>query len=640
MLLVGLVALRLWLGAGQTLRACSDCTHDDDLFASLAASFSLGRWLGPYSELTLVKGPFYPIFVGLNAWLGLPLSASQDLAHAAACWLVVAALLRPLRLGGTAVASIFAVLLFDPVMFTSEMLSVRREAIYVPLTLSVFGCCAALLLRAERPARALLGWSAGLGASFAAFWLTREEGVWILPLLGFTLGPLLWHVWRGSRPAWPRLAALGIAPLVFAGSVGAVAALNHRHYGTWSVIELRQRDFLDAYGAVTRVEPNEALFRVPAPRETWPRLAGASSAFAELLPHLVEIAPRWADERGELIAFFWPFREAAALAGRHRSAGSARAFYRRLAAEVNGACERRELRCGPRRSSLFPGWGAVEVGPLVRAVLEATRQLVTLGGFDPKPLLSLSSSVGLSRFEDITRDRLSPRSRGQWRISGWVFDASGPVRLTVRHADGSLAQAELETLPSADVYRRFAAAGRGHRNQEEARFSLVTPCLEGCWLQADVGGRAPVRFALESLQGCGGQATLHWCIEHQTLEESPGPLQSRVDEARIAILRWLGRAYQVAVPFLAVAAGVLLASGLWRSTCGRGARLDLLWLEAALLGAIATRVLILALIDVTAFAGIHLFYLAPAHVLLLVAIAIPLLRVAREPQGECVGGSG
>src|SRR3990172_5696335 len=111
MVVVSLFALRLWLTAGQTLAACANCTYDDDLFVSLATSFSQGQWLGPYSELTLVRGPFYPIFVGLNALVGLPLSVSQQLFYAAACWLVVTAL-RPLRLRNTLLALIFAVLLF------------------------------------------------------------------------------------------------------------------------------------------------------------------------------------------------------------------------------------------------------------------------------------------------------------------------------------------------------------------------------------------------------------------------------------------------------------------------------------------------------------------------------------------------
>jgi hypothetical protein len=167
MVLVGLVAVRLWLTAGQTLAACANCTYDDDLFVSLATSFSQGQWLGPYSELTLVKGPFYPIFVGLNAWIGLPLSTSQHVLYAAACWLFMKAL-RPLRLGATVVASTFAILLFNPTMFTSEMLCVRREGVYVPLTLTLLGCCVGLLLRGDRPARELVPWAAGLGAAFAA----------------------------------------------------------------------------------------------------------------------------------------------------------------------------------------------------------------------------------------------------------------------------------------------------------------------------------------------------------------------------------------------------------------------------------------------------------------------------------------
>lgn len=47
-------------------------------FMTLGRYLAEGKWLGPYDQLTLVKGPGYPAFLALAQWLGLPVS----LAHA------------------------------------------------------------------------------------------------------------------------------------------------------------------------------------------------------------------------------------------------------------------------------------------------------------------------------------------------------------------------------------------------------------------------------------------------------------------------------------------------------------------------------------------------------------------------------
>src|SRR5262249_889025 len=79
------VLVKLWLVAGQTIYAIGPSQHDDRLFLSLAASILEGKWLGPYYQLTLSKGPMYPIWIALVFLTGVPLFTAQHLLYAAAC---------------------------------------------------------------------------------------------------------------------------------------------------------------------------------------------------------------------------------------------------------------------------------------------------------------------------------------------------------------------------------------------------------------------------------------------------------------------------------------------------------------------------------------------------------------------------
>src|ERR1700681_4912126 len=45
--------------------------HDDTLFVKLGRYLAEGKWLGPFDQSTLMKGPGYPLFLALANWLGI-----------------------------------------------------------------------------------------------------------------------------------------------------------------------------------------------------------------------------------------------------------------------------------------------------------------------------------------------------------------------------------------------------------------------------------------------------------------------------------------------------------------------------------------------------------------------------------------
>src|SRR4051812_4476167 len=76
-----LTAAKLWLVAGQRVFAIGPAFHDDRLFLELAGHILSGQWLGPYSQMTLAKGPMYPVFIAAVFKLGVPLAFAQHLIY-------------------------------------------------------------------------------------------------------------------------------------------------------------------------------------------------------------------------------------------------------------------------------------------------------------------------------------------------------------------------------------------------------------------------------------------------------------------------------------------------------------------------------------------------------------------------------
>ncbi|MBM4315722.1 MAG: hypothetical protein FJ122_17645, partial [Deltaproteobacteria bacterium] len=272
--------LKLWLVSDLTVVAIGTAGHDDRLFLNLAVSLLRGEWLGPYNVLTLAKGPFYSMWIAAVFAAGFPLLIAQQVLYVLATLFFVIAI-RPLFRKMLPLAVLYVIVLFNPMTYTWHCLRVVREGIYPALSMFVLAGTIAIMLRLKEGRDRYLSISIATGILLSAFWLTREEGVWIVPSL---LILLVWTLVRSIRQKsyFGPLIACSLPWFVLLLGIGVVATLNFYHYGIFTTVEFKSRPFLDAYGALARVKPVNWIPDVPVPRETRLRLYGLSSAFAEL----------------------------------------------------------------------------------------------------------------------------------------------------------------------------------------------------------------------------------------------------------------------------------------------------------------------------------------------------------------------
>ena len=273
-----LIILKMYWIRGITLFALPEAGHDQGLFLRQAEELIGAHWLGDYNQFTLIKGPFYPFWMALTHFLHIPLISSHHLLYGVACVLTAVAL-APLINSPWMRVLIFALLWFNPVIL--GITSTLRDAIYPSLTLLVFACGAAIAIRAERNPQPK-SWFIGLGLSCAALWLTREEGIWVVPML-LVLGAWVIRQTRNKRASW-GLIVLSVA-VVF-GALTLVKSLNYHYYKSWAVVEVNDRPFLDAYQALARVKPAQWHPEIPVPRDVREKVYSASPTFSELRPFL------------------------------------------------------------------------------------------------------------------------------------------------------------------------------------------------------------------------------------------------------------------------------------------------------------------------------------------------------------------
>ena len=263
--------------------------HDDYLFITLAESLLQGRWLGDYNHLTHAKGVAYPVFLALNQLAGWPLKLTEHILYLGAALYFSHMLGRIVNARWLTIVT-FMLLAFNPAPWSPVVGGrVIREGLYTSLTLLMFalalrcyilpdGTSVTQALRKHWAGLSLLGLVGGV------FWLTREEGVWLLPSMGMLVVYGLMVRWRQGVAILPALAYLGLPLMVAQLPIQTVNTLNYRQYGVYHHNDFHSPDFVAAYGALSRIRHDAWQRYVVFPKDARERAYRFSAAARELKP--------------------------------------------------------------------------------------------------------------------------------------------------------------------------------------------------------------------------------------------------------------------------------------------------------------------------------------------------------------------
>ncbi len=399
-LVVGLIAslASIWL-RGRVPVPLGLGGPDDMLFVRSAIHLANGEWLGPYDDITLAKGPSYPMFIATAHWLGVEVKLAEQATYLLACLVIAFGFWYGTR--RTVLSTgIYETLALDPFGFSFDSASLMRDNWYSSLGLLFLGAVFLALVIAIRGGRLIWIVLSSLFAGLvgATFWLCREEAVTIVPAVAIiVLGLPLLRVGRWLRlPKHERFSAtvicrarrFSLSAIVIAVSLAvptaAVGMINEDRYGVRLTNDYSVGAFARAYADWTRVDGGSTMFSVPltyrqralvyevspAARELEAYMESGDKGFAVLsckAPHC--------DFPGAHMG--WEIRLAAKVAGHYESGQGAQEYFSRLDSEIIAGCESGFLRCTPQ----LP----VSLQPLQRTSLKELssyfRQLISITVF-------------------------------------------------------------------------------------------------------------------------------------------------------------------------------------------------------------------------------------------------------------------
>jgi hypothetical protein len=612
--------------AHTPLAVYATATFDDTLFMALGQSLAEGRWLGVFSDHTLVKGPGYPAFLAVSHWLGTSVSLAHGSLHCAAIILFVYVVHRA---HGSWLLSglLFALLIWHPVTMTVYLLRVFRDEIYYSQVLIVLAMFIWTLFFARgMTQRAILAALTGLLLGW--FWLTREEGAFTIPalILLVVVGGITAFKGRHMREF---LAALLIVIASYAACELGFRGLNWVAYGAFIGVDIKEANFQRALGQLHSVRSGGVRPFVSITRAARERVYAVSPAFASLAGYLDgPPGSDWVDVTckgnptacGEIGSgwFLFALRRAAATNGHYATPAKASAFFGQLADEITAACANVRLECSPQLIAQMP--------PVSLHQIAEGFQLRILRIFDllilPNPALHFNPSLGAEesleawlRFLNhplYTASTETSRSPTTYSLFGWYyrfgdawFDAS------VKGADGSSAEVQVDRRPSPDIQQAFKDPDASMQ-----RFTIRTRCGDQCIIQfraADgVAGKTLVEIQLAPTIFNLGAGRVYIDETRQI----PANATLRSQEIANILRRAVATKYKLLLlPVLAAGTCAFLALTLFRLKMALSNLCYVLALTCWVV--VVSRTGLLTLVDVTSFPALNAAYLTPAYFLLI-----------------------
>ena len=626
----------------------SNAAHDDGWFVHKAISIASGQWFGPtYNNYTLMKGPGYPLFLVLVSATGIPVGMAEAAFLAFSLGLLC---LNLARLTGAyrSCAAIFVVALWHPAFLVPRLL---REGIFPAQLFLLLALIIDIFLLARTRKRAVIS-ALLFGFAFAWFWLTREEGAWVLPALAtFLIGAVI-LAWRDSE----RLRTFAIATAIMFMSalawISTFGLINKLEYGAYQLVDFKDAGFNDALDALYSVQVGERTPYLPIPKRVRLEVYKVSPHFAELRRFFdgQQTTP-WSNEGCQLYPqtcgdiaggwIVWAMRDAAASAGKYVSPDAASKFFSDIAKEVRDACAKGTLTCKSPLVSGLPYIGAEQFANLPARMLDAVRSIVLseVLGLHPGSIQSSGDPTAIEHGAQFLNTRSIKPSAAmlehKYIFNGWYMDPSHGWFKLIGRGENFADEVTVPRQESPDLVAAFhdTAASR-------QRFSVPISCDPNCTLEihGESAGSGPVK--LSDLHGSGaiqvgaGQFYIDNISESGSAASAiKDPRQALADEIRIA----------AAQPYVHFGA-VILVGGLaafllticvppWRRRLASDSLAAVL-VALTLWLLVGARVLLLALIHISFFPGVTPLYVMPAYYLAWLAAGLSLICLGAVLKSE------
>lgn len=426
--MIGFAIIRLVLTSNIPIIALPRQIYDDGMMVDMAVNIRAGNWLGNYTSDVLVKGPFFPILLAVINFFGCSYINVMNVIYVLACIYFVYTIKEGLK-SKISLGFVYLLLLFNPVSYAFWTLQrVYRNGITLAQVLIIIGSMFACYQRREKKASSMLPFAIIGGLTLASLWLTREDGIWILPfilvVITLLIISILFQNRKDKKIQWNRKVVtkliVAILPmLILIISLQAVKLVNYANYGIYAYNEINDGYFGKVIKTMYRVKTDEDIPYVTVTRNKIKLLYENSPTLKSIEPELEEMLNAWdhndrhpGDTQVEDGWFWWALKGAVQNAGKYENAQMSNEFYQKVYDELQEAIKQGKLKTGMSMpSTLMSPW---KKEYFIQLPIEMAKTSYFIANFNDVETVNGASEANARKFNGITNDlSIEPMPEGK-----------------------------------------------------------------------------------------------------------------------------------------------------------------------------------------------------------------------------------
>jgi hypothetical protein len=403
LLFLGFSLVYLLLASNLPVSIYTTAAHDDAWFVDRARDLVSGNWLGDFDQMTLIKGSGFSLVLAFNHYLGIPVTLMLAMIFLASCLLLSLVLLKA-GLPRWLVMALFVLLLFQPALLPTRII---RDHVYYSFFLASLAGVIHLVTRQRQKSSYIIVIFSGL--SLGLFWITREEGVWILPGLFVLFIYILSKQPNENISVVTRL-KVSVAYFISAAIIPLLIGFtNYLNYGKYELVDFKNAHFVDVLNALNSVEVGPEIPYLPVPQKKREVIYQISPTFAQLKPYFEGAGLRWShpgcsfyphtcgDYAGSW--FMWALRDGVALLGHYETPATVEGYYQQITREITEACNKKMVACSSNPIPFMPKVSRDSIAQIPVKIIEALMlttyqiRLPLTGGYSWPPAEKLESTV-------------------------------------------------------------------------------------------------------------------------------------------------------------------------------------------------------------------------------------------------------
>ena len=336
-LLVILTIIRLLMSLDLPVYYIRNLRYDDVLMIELADAFKIGNYLGDYSNVTLIKGIIYPLFLSFCQYFKLSYSLILTIFYILSCIYFGTSLNKVVK-NKKIVIVVYIVLLFKPISYSMELFQrIYRNALSLGETLLFFGLIIRLVASNKTKNNVINYLLLGLITSIML--LTREDNMWTF----VTIVILIIYKVLVNRNKASLFSLLPIIGIII--NLNIVSLINYHYYGIYTYNEINNSEFSRAYLKIQEIKDDNEETKYSITKDTFYKLSDLSNKFDITRKDIDNLYKGWPDDNGEINNgnIIWAFRSLIYSNKKFKDGNSADIYFKELSADIERLFEEGKL---------------------------------------------------------------------------------------------------------------------------------------------------------------------------------------------------------------------------------------------------------------------------------------------------------